>query len=54
MGVVGKVKKLKALNLSNYNAKMIRNRAEAMSCGGCHQNSNNTATVSGCTYATRI
>ena len=35
-------KKLKALNLSNYNAKMIRNRAEAMSCGGCHQNSNNT------------
>jgi hypothetical protein len=21
---------------------MIRNRAEAMSCGGCHQNSNNT------------
>jgi hypothetical protein len=34
--------KLSALNLSNYNAKMIRNRAEAMSCGGCHQNSNNT------------
>ena len=34
--------KLSALNLSNYNAKMIRNRAEAMSCGGCHQNSNDT------------
>jgi hypothetical protein len=27
-------------NLSGYNAKMIMNRAEAMSCGGCHQNSN--------------
>ena len=34
--------KLTALNLPNYNAKMIRNRAEAMSCGGCHQNSNDT------------
>jgi hypothetical protein len=32
--------KLAALNLSGYNAKMIMNRAEAMSCGGCHQNSN--------------
>ncbi len=32
--------KLSALNLSNYNAKMIRNHAEVMSCGGCHQNSN--------------
>jgi hypothetical protein len=29
--------KLAALNLSGYNAKMIMNRAEAMSCGGCHQ-----------------
>jgi hypothetical protein len=27
--------------LSGYNAKMIMNRAEAMSCGGCHQNSSN-------------
>jgi hypothetical protein len=26
---------LAALNLSGYNAKMIMNRAEAMSCGGC-------------------
>ena len=33
-------KKLTALNLSNYSVQMIRNRAEAMSCGGCHQNSN--------------
>jgi hypothetical protein len=33
--------KLAALNLSGYNAKMIMNRAEAMSCGGCHQNSSN-------------
>jgi hypothetical protein len=33
--------KLAALNLSDYNAKMIMNRAEAMSCGGCHQNSSN-------------
>jgi hypothetical protein len=34
---------MSALNsLSYYNAKMIRNRAEAMSCGGCHQNSNDT------------
>jgi hypothetical protein len=31
-----------ALNLSGYNAQMIMNRAEAMSCGGCHQNSNDT------------
>jgi hypothetical protein len=30
---------LAALNLSDYNAKMIMNRAEAMSCGGCHQKS---------------
>ena len=34
-------KKLTALNLSNYSVQMIRNRAEAMSCGGCHHNSNN-------------
>jgi hypothetical protein len=27
------------LNLSDYSVQMIRNRAEAMSCGGCHQNS---------------
>jgi hypothetical protein len=27
------------LNLSGYSAKMIMNRAEAMSCSGCHQNS---------------
>ncbi|VVM20259.1 hypothetical protein BSPWISOXPB_8949 [uncultured Gammaproteobacteria bacterium] len=33
--------KLTALNLSDYSVQMIRNRAEAMSCGGCHQNSNN-------------
>jgi hypothetical protein len=26
--------KLAALNLSGYNAQMIMNRAEAMSCGG--------------------
>ncbi|VVH67371.1 hypothetical protein BSPLISOX_1103, partial [uncultured Gammaproteobacteria bacterium] len=31
--------KLTALNLSDYSVQMIRNRAEAMSCGGCHQNS---------------
>jgi hypothetical protein len=29
--------KLAALNLSGYNAKMIMNRAEAMSCGGLRQ-----------------
>jgi hypothetical protein len=34
--------KLAALNLSGYNTQMIMNRAEAMSCGGCHQNSNDT------------
>ena len=33
-------KKLAALNLSDYNAKMIMNRAKAMSCSGCHRNSN--------------
>jgi hypothetical protein len=27
---------------SGYNTQMIMNRAEAMSCGGCHQNSNDT------------
>jgi hypothetical protein len=37
--------KLAALNLSDYNAKMIMNRAEAMSCGGCHQNSSNAGLV---------
>jgi hypothetical protein len=31
--------KLAALNLSGYNAKMIMNRAEAMSCGGCDPSS---------------
>jgi cell division protein FtsI/penicillin-binding protein 2 len=31
--------KLAELNLSGYSAKMIMNRAEAMSCSGCHQNS---------------
>ncbi|MBA5248019.1 MAG: hypothetical protein FE834_00560, partial [Gammaproteobacteria bacterium] len=38
-------KKLDNLNLSNsgYTTEMIRNRAEAMSCGGCHQNSNNAS-----------
>jgi hypothetical protein len=35
-------KKLVALDLSDYSAKMIMNRAEAMSCGGCHRNSNDT------------
>ena len=35
-------KKLAALDLSGYSAKMIMNRAEAMSCGGCHRNSNDT------------
>jgi len=32
--------KLDELSLSGYTAQMIRNRAEAMTCGGCHQNSN--------------
>ncbi len=31
----------KLTKLSSYTPEMIRNRAEAMSCGGCHQNSNN-------------
>ncbi|VVM25958.1 hypothetical protein BSPWISOXPB_4842 [uncultured Gammaproteobacteria bacterium] len=35
-------KKLAALDLSGYSAKMIMNRAEARSCSGCHQNSNDT------------
>jgi hypothetical protein len=35
-------KKLTALNLPGYNAQMIVNRAEAMSCSGCHHNSNDT------------
>ncbi|VVH66601.1 hypothetical protein BSPLISOX_2168, partial [uncultured Gammaproteobacteria bacterium] len=35
-------KKLTALNLPGYNAQMIMNRAEAMSCSGCHHNSNDT------------
>ncbi len=32
--------KLTDLGLSSYTPQMIRNRAEAMSCGGCHQNNN--------------
>ncbi len=32
--------KLDELSLSSYTPQMIRNRAEAMSCSGCHQNSN--------------
>jgi hypothetical protein len=35
--------KLAELNLSGYSAKMIMNRAEAMSCSGCHQNSSDEA-----------
>ena len=35
-------KKLATLNLPGYSAQMIMNRAEAMSCSGCHHNSNDT------------
>ena len=42
--------KLTMLGLSSYTPQMVRNRIEAMSCGGCHQNSNGAEIAPGISW----